>query len=186
MIRFTCKPAILSAAIVAGMLFVPQGTFAQDRDYGYHDYDQARRLDPGTRIRVRADEPIDSHAGGGTYRGFVTDDIRGDNGRLVVPAGSPVELTVRVMPDNDLRLGLQSINIRGQHYSVQTDPRHVEAQQQGGVIGGIVGALSNGQIEGREVHIPRDAILTFRLEQPLVTGRQDWNHDRDRYDRDRY
>jgi hypothetical protein len=162
------------------VLCIPQASFAQDRDYEHHDYDHMRRLDPGTRIRVRADEPIDSREGGHVYRGFVVDDVRGDNGRLVVPAGSPVELTVRVMRDNDLKLDLQAIRINGERYGVDADPRHVEAQQQGGVIGGIVGALSNGQIEGREVHIPRDAVMTFRLEQPLVTGRPDYDHDRDR------
>jgi hypothetical protein len=57
---------------------------------------------------------------------------------------------------------------------------HVEARQEGGVIGGIIGALSNGEVGGREVHIPRDATLTFRLESPLVTGRPDYDRDRDR------
>jgi hypothetical protein len=180
----TNRLLILSAAFIGAALCTPQGSFAQDRDYDHHDYDQVRRLDPGTRIRVRADEPIDSREGDRRiYRGLVADDVRGDNGRLVVPAGSPVELKVRVMPDSDLRLDLESISIRGQRYRVDTDPKHVEAQQPGGVIGGIVGALSNGQVEGREVHIPRDAVLTFRLEQPLVTGARDYDHDRDR-DRD--
>lgn len=178
--HLTNKLAILSTALVAGVLCIPQGAYAQDRDNGYHDYgynEHARRLDPGTPIPVRADQPIDSREGGHMYRGFVTDDVRGDNGRVVIPAGSPAELTVRVMPDNDLRLALVSVTVRGERYRVDTDPRHVEANQPGGVIGGIVGALSNGQIEGREVHIPRDAVLTFRLEQPLVTARPDYNRD---------
>ncbi len=187
MMRFTFSRSRLltvSTAFIGALLCVPQGSFAQNRDYDHHDYDQVKRLDAGTRIRVRADEPIDSREGDRRiYRGFVVDDVRGDNGRLVVPAGSPVELKVRVMPDSDLRLDLESINIRGQRYTVDTDPKHVEAQQQGGVIGGIVGALSNGQIGGREVHIPRDSVLTFRLERPLVTGAQDYDRGRDSRDR---
>jgi hypothetical protein len=180
----TKRLLILSTTFIGAALCMPHCSFAQDRESDHHDYDQVRRLDPGTRIRVRADEPIDSREGNRRiYRGFVADDVRGDNGRLVVPAGSPVELKVRVMPDNDLRLDLESINIRGQRYAVDTDPKHVEAQQPGGVIGGIVGALSNGQVEGREVHIPRDAVLTFRLERPLVTGAPDYDRDRDRHDR---
>lgn len=183
--RFINKASILSAAVVAGALCIPQPTFAQDRDYGYHAYDQVRRLDPGTQIRVRVNEPIDSREGGRVYRGFVADEIRGDNGRVVVPAGSPVNLFVRVMPDNDLRLDLQSINIRGQHFDVATTSQHFEAQQEGGVVGGIIGALSNGEIGGREVHIPSGAVMTFQLQRPLVTGPQDWDRQRD-YDRDRY
>jgi hypothetical protein len=181
----TNKVAILSALIATGMFCIPQGMFAQDRDYRHGDYDQVRRLDPGTQIRVRANQPIDSREGGRVYRGFVTDDVRGDNGRVVVPAGSPVNLVVRVMPDNDLRLDLQSLEIRGQHFDVATDPQHVEARQEGGLVGGIIGALSNGQVGGRQVYIPQDAVMTFRLERPLVTGPRDWDRDRDR-ERDRY
>jgi len=182
--RLTYRSAIFSAALFAGVLCIPFSSYAQDRDYDHHDYDHVRRLDPGTRIHVRAGEPIDSREGGHIYRGFVTEDVRGDNGRLVVPAGSPVELTVRVMPDQDLRLDLESINVRGERYRVDADPRHVDSQQPGGLIAGIVGALSNGQIEGREVHVPRDAVLTFRLDRPLVTGAPNYYRDRDR-DRDR-
>lgn len=178
-------------ALFFGVLCFVPGSFAQDHDpdhYDHGDYDHARRLDPGTRIPIRAGEPIDSReVNHRIYRGVVTEDVRGDNGRLVIPAGSPAEMAVRVMPDNDLRLDLVGVNIRGEHYSVETDPKHIEAHQQGGVIGGIVGALSNGQIEGREVHVPRDAVLTFRLERPLVAGAPDWyHHDQDRdSDRDR-
>ena len=125
------------------------------RDYDHGDSDRARRLDPGTMIPVRANEPIDSRAvDHRIYRGIVAEDVRGDNGRLVVPAGSPVELTVRLAPDNDLKLDMVSVIVNGQRYGVQADPKHVEARQQGGTIGGIIGAITNNQISGRKSIFP--------------------------------
>jgi hypothetical protein len=79
----------------------------------------------------------------------------------------------------------------------------------GAVIGSIIGAIAGGgkgaaiggaagaatglalSAHGREIHIPRDSVLTFRLDQPLVirasAGRapRDRNNRRDRDDRDR-
>src|SRR5579871_1150169 len=170
------KSLAISALAAAAFWIVP-GSFAQDRDYDHpRDFDHARRLDPGTRIPVRVDRTIDSRAVDHTiYHGFVSEDVRGDNGRVVIPAGSPADMTVRVRQDNDLRLELVAVNVRGERYGVESDPQHFEAQQPGGVIGGVIGALSNGQVDGREVHIPRDTVLTFRLEQPLVAGAPDFN-----------
>ena len=182
-LKYAATRLISPTAILmfAGLFSIPQGTFAQNRDYAHHDYDQGRRLPTGTAISVKAGEAIDSRGGDRqSFRGFVTNGVRDDNGRIVIPDGSPVEIRVRVMPDNDLRLALRSVNVRGQQYNVETDPMHVEARQEGGVIGGIIGALSNGEVGGREVHIPRDATLTFRLESPLVTGRPHYDRDRDR------
>lgn len=139
-----------------------------------------RRLEPGTVVPVRADEAIDSRAvDHRIYRGFVADDARNQSGRVVVPAGSPAELEVRVAPDRDLRLDLVSVTVNGQRYGVQTDPKHVEAREQGGLVGNIVGAITNGEVSGREVRIPRQAVIRFRLQEPLFVGIADRGYERD-------
>lgn len=141
---------------------------------------RTRRLEPGTMIPVKADEAIDSRAvDHRIYRGFVAEDVRNDNGRVAVPAGSRVELEVRSGRDNDLRLDLVSVTINGDRYGVQTAPKHIEAREQGGLVGGIVGAITNGEVSGRAVRIPREAVMRFRLEEPLFVGIADPGYDRE-------
>src|SRR6266478_3499360 len=91
----------------------------RDRD---QDNDRVTRIEPGTTLAVRTTEPIDvERRDNRVYYGVVDQDIRGDNGRLAIPRGSRVELIVRVMRDNDLILDLESVNVNGQRYAIQTD-----------------------------------------------------------------
>jgi len=79
---------------------------------------------------------------------------------------------VRVAPDNDLILDLESVNVpRGARYAVSTDATCVNSA-------------------GRTVRIPRNTLLTFRLDRPLQMGVADRGGTRDGhyfdwYDRDR-
>lgn len=94
-----------------------------------------------------------------------------------------MELIVRVMRDNDLVLDLESVNVNGQRYAIQTDKNHVEAQRDNSLVGSIFGAISGGQAQGRAVHIPRGAVLNFRIQTPLTLGAVDrnGNHYHDYY-----
>ena len=169
-------------------------SFAQDRDRD-RDADRLRdtrieRLDPGTVIPVRTDETIDSDRGDNRiYPGIVDQDVRGDNGRLVIPRGSRVELIVRTGRDNDLVLDLESVMVDGQRYGVRAEPKHLDTDRDDGVIGNILGAINGSH--GRTVRIPRDSVVTFRLARPLDIGVQDRGRDRDGrhyhdyYDQDR-
>jgi hypothetical protein len=170
-------------------LFVsaPLGS-AQDRDrYGDRDrssWDQDRgmytRLDPGTTIPVRTNQPIDvERSDNRVYYGIVDRDVRGDNGRIAIPRGANAELMVRVAPDNDLILDLESVVVNGQRYAIRSDPNRVESQRDNSLVGAIVGAVSGGEVRGRAVRIPRDSVVTFRLDRPLVLGVQDRGVDRD-------
>jgi hypothetical protein len=170
------RKAMAGVAIASGLQLVLALSFAS----GAAAQERTRRLEPGTIIPVRADEAIDSRAvDHRIYTGFVTNDVRNDNGRLVVPAGSRVELEVRALRDNDLRLDLVSVLINGQRYGIQTAPKHVEAREQAGLVGGIVGALTNGEVSGREVRIPRQAVMQFRLDAPLFVGIADPGYERE-------
>src|SRR5882724_5047905 len=79
--------------------------------------ERVTRLDPGTGITIRTTESINSNRSDGlVYTGIVDQDVRGDDGRLAIPRGATVELTVRVARDNDLILDLESVTVDGQRY----------------------------------------------------------------------
>lgn len=165
----------------------------QDRDRD-DDRDTVRitRLEPGTVIPVRTNEAIDvERRDNRVYTGIVDQDVMGTNGRLAIRRGSNVELIVRVARDNDLILDMESIVVRGQRYAVRTEPTRVESRRDDSLIGGIIGAINGGEVRGRAVRIPRDSVVTFRLERPLDVGVRDrgsmreGRHYHDYYDQDR-
>jgi hypothetical protein len=151
------------------------------------------RLEPGTVIQVRSNETIDvDRQSNRVYTGTVDQDVRGTDGRVVVRRGSPVELFVRVAPDNDLILDLESVVASGVRYAVKSDPNRVESRRDDSIVGSIIGAIRGGEVRGRAVRIPRDSIVSFRLERPLEVGVPDRGvtrdgfhyHDHDRGDGD--
>ena len=111
--------------------FTSTNAMAQNRDErGYDDHDRLARLDVGTTIPVRLNESIDVDKGDNrVYTGTADADVRGDNGRIVVPRGVNVELMVRYTPDNDLNVDLESIVVNGQRYAIRTDEKHIESQR---------------------------------------------------------
>ena len=195
MLIFSCARSL---AIFAGLSLSP-GTWAQDRDRtrdSDRDWDREHsrftRLSPGTTIAVRPNESIDvERKDNRVYYGVVDQDVRGNNGKLAIPRGSRVELIVRVERDNDLILDLESVTVNGQRYAIATEANRVESSRDNSLVGAIVGAVSGGQVRGRAVRIPRDTLLTFRIDRPLTVGVADRGIDRegqhyhDWYDRDR-
>jgi len=147
------------------------------------------RLEPGVVIPVRMNETIDvERKDNRVYYGTVDQDVRGENGRIAIPRGSNAELMVRVAPDNDLILDLESVVVNGQRYAMRADPNRVESQRDNSLVGAIVGAVSGGQVRGRAVRIPRQSVVTFRLDRPLDLGvadrgvTRDGHHYHDWYD----
>jgi hypothetical protein len=185
-----------SAVILSGLLTVCAWTQDRDRmrdDDRYWD-SQTRRytqLAPGTTITVRPNESIDvERKDNRVYTGIVDQDVRGTNGRLAIPRGSTVELIVRVARDNDLVLDLESVTVDGQRYAIRTDTNRVESSRDNSLVGTIVGAINGGQASGRAVRIPRNTLLSFRIERPLEVGVADRGVTREGrhyhdYDRDR-
>jgi hypothetical protein len=176
---------ILSGSCVAAALCLSPALFAQDHDRD-RDWDRDRnqftRLEPGTVIAVRTEDPIDvERTDNRVFSGTVDQDVRGGNGRLAIPRGSRVELIVRVARDNDLMLDLESVTVNGQRYGIKTDPNRIESQRDDSVIGNILGAINGGEVRGRAVRLPRGSMVTFRLDQPLVMGVADRGVDRGGY-----
>ena len=156
---------------------------AQDHDrYWDHDRNQFTRLEPGTVIAVRTDQPINvERTDNRVFGGIVDQDVRGENGRLAIPRGSHVELIVRVARDNDLMLDIDSVTVNGQRYAIRTDPNRVESQRDNSVVGSILGAINGGEVRGRAVRLPQGSLVTFRLDQPLDMGVADRGVDRGGY-----
>src|SRR5262249_12350827 len=127
-------------------------------------------VERGTTIVVRTNDSIDvERSDDRYYTGTVDEDVRGENGRLAIPRGAQVALRVRVARDNDLVLDLDSLRVHGERYVVRADANRVESQPN--VVGAIVGAVSGAEVRGRAVRVPRNSILTFRLERSLEIER---------------
>jgi hypothetical protein len=153
----------------------------RDRSQDRNAYsDRMTRLEPGTVIPVRTNDAIDAdRRDNQVYTGIVAQDVRGNNGRVAIPRGANVELIVRVERDNDLIIDLESVMVNGQRYAVRTDANRVGSQRDDSLIGGIVGAISGAEARGRAVRIPRDSVVTFRLQRPLDMGVADRGSTRD-------
>jgi len=196
--NWSVRRGMQSAALIVGLCASMSMASAQDDRNRYGDRDRERdrvtRIEPGTNIAVRTNQFINSNRGDNrVYTATVEQDVRGTNGRLAIPRGSQVELIVRVARDNDLILDLDSVIVNGQRYGVETAQNRIDANDRNpGLVGAIVGAIQGGEVRGREVRVPRDSVITFRVDRPMVMGvahhfyDRDGNHyhgDRDRDDR---
>ena len=126
---------------------------------------RAATIPSGTEITVRTDEAIHADAQADAqdtnasrmYTGKVSEDVRDSDGRVLIPKGSPAELAA--IRDNDgLALGLRSVRVRGERYSVDSQDVAAGSQKEGvgknkrtgkyvggGAVGGaIIGALAGG------------------------------------------
>ena len=168
---------------------------AQNRDRN-RDSETLTILEQGTVIPVRTNEAIIDveKSDNRIYTGVVDKDVRGDDGRSAIPRDSKVELIVRATSENTLVIDLESVVVpNGQGYAIKTDAKRVESQRDVSLIGGIVGAISGGEGPGRMIKVPRDSVVTFRVQRALDMGVPDRGstrdgrhyHDYDRNDRDR-
>jgi hypothetical protein len=78
-----------------------------------------------------------------------------------------------------LILDLDSVVVNGQRYAVRADPNRMNARPDNSLVGSIVGAIQGGQVRGRAVNVPRDSVLSFRIDRPLEVGVPDRGYDRD-------
>ncbi len=121
------------------------------------NYQQTTRLEPGTNLPVRTNEPISSErADGRIFTGIVDQDVIGTNGMLAIPRGSTVELIVRAARDGDLILDLESVVVYGQRYALDAQAERIESTRGGpnrrtgeaagggAVLGAIIGAIAGG------------------------------------------
>jgi hypothetical protein len=160
--------ALITWAVIAGCGAAPLLS-AQNPDDRYDRYDRNGRydaytrltlLEPGTFIRVRTEQTIDTdRRDGHVFPAVVESDVWDDYHRLAIPAiprGAPAELLVRTAPDGDLILDMDSVIVDRQRYAVATSRDRVDAPARvdrnqapayvggGALLGTIIGAIAGG------------------------------------------
>ncbi len=120
----------------------------------------------GAQIAVRTDEAIDSAATqeGQVFAGEVTKDVLDQTGEVAIPKGSNAQIVIqsaskggRIRGASDLVLGLKSVTIGGQSYSIESEvvsqrgregiganKRTATFTGGGAALGAIVGAIAGG------------------------------------------
>jgi hypothetical protein len=117
-------------------------------------------IETGTTLQVRMTEPVDTQAvDGRVFTGTVESDVRDNQGRLAIVAGSTAELVVRKASDSELVLDLDSITVNGRRYGVDATRAALGASNNSGlganretarnvgggaVLGAILGAVIGG------------------------------------------
>lgn len=127
-----------------------------------------RTLESGTRIGAQIQDSLSSRRdkAGETVRAIVSGDVKDDAGRVVIPAGSSVELMIGQLEpatnvaqkDGKIELNVRSVSVRGQVYQVSASLDPVQHHLQGrGVtpakvatvgVGAAAGAIA-GQVIGK-------------------------------------
>jgi hypothetical protein len=111
----------------------------------------------GADVSIRTNESIDAHdaSDGRSYSAQVARDVADTNGNIVIPRGSDARLVVRNI-GNKIALDLQSVNVNGQRYTLDTDEvdrgkdgigankRTGEFVGGGAALGAVIGALAGG------------------------------------------
>jgi hypothetical protein len=123
------------------------------------------QIPAGTSLSIRADQDIKAQDAqpGQNYQAEIAQDVMDPNGNMIIPRGTPATLTVvnNSNDDNskDLSLALQSLNINGRNYNVQTDTVRGSNDKTGGIgankrtgkyvgggalAGAVIGAIAGG------------------------------------------
>ena len=117
----------------------------------------------GTEFAVRTNENIDTTQAGGTFRAEVAQTIEDRSGKVLVPTGSPAELTILdvssggAVGTRTISLGVKSVTVNGVRHSIQTggtteggpgglgtNRRTAEMVGGGAAIGALIGAVAGG------------------------------------------
>lgn len=125
----------------------------------------ASEIPAGTTVAIRTNENIEvraEDAGTRTYSGEMAQDVVTQDGRTLVPKGSPVQLSVvsnegGTLGTDKLLLAMQSITINGRTYNVSTGQVEREGDQGlgtnrrtaimtggGALLGTLIGAAAGG------------------------------------------
>jgi len=121
---------------------------------------QSGNIPSGTNVSVRTNESIDvrNSSDGRIYSGVVDRDVVDTNGNVAIPRGSNAELIVRNIGARDLALDLESVDVNGRRYVVQSNDVTRTGSKQGigenkrtakyvgggAVLGTIIGAIAGG------------------------------------------
>ncbi len=116
----------------------------------------------GTQFEVRTNDRIRiNSADGRVFTGVVVNDVRDQNGNVIITRGSTAELLARRLDNRQMQVDLDSITVGGRRYSVQASTEvNVDGRGQkdgigmngrtgkyvggGAVLGTLLGAIAGG------------------------------------------
>ncbi len=119
-------------------------------------------LPAGTQLSIRTNENINASKQdvGRTYSAEISQDMMGPNGQVLIPRGSPAQLSIvsskGTLGTSELALGLQSVTVNGRQMSVVSNTqtanergigknkRTAEMTGGGAVLGTVIGAIAGG------------------------------------------
>lgn len=176
----------------------------------------------GTQITVRSDQAINvkgnstsntsssnpntNSSGEQIFPGTVANDVMDTQGRVAIPAGSPVQLAVVSTGSNEMTLDLRSITVNGQTFNTYSDSTSAAGSNKrgglgankrtgeyvgggalagtllgalaGGAKGAAIGAVAGGAAgagaqvitRGKDLSVPAETKLTFRINRDINLG----------------
>jgi hypothetical protein len=114
------------------------------------------------------------------FAASVAEDVLDQNGTVLIPRTSPVELVVRSLwylgPGGvgmtDLRLDIQAVTVNDMRYPVETKVGEVIAGGLGlerHAAKWVGGGEKGGQVftRGRRINVPAETLLAFQIEDPI-------------------
>ena len=150
----------------------PQNNYPQDNSYpqnqNYPNNGSGMSIPAGTNLSIRADQDIKAKdvSAGMTYQAEIAKDVMDPNGNVIIPRGAPAQLVVvDTNPNNnttngkDLSLALNSVNVNGRNYMVQSNTSRGANEKAGGIgankrtgeyvgggalAGAVIGAIAGG------------------------------------------
>lgn len=136
---------------------------------GYAQNQQGMTIPSGTRMTVQVQQNLDPGRvnQGETVSATLTNDVM-VNGRVAIPSGTPVQAKVVSAEGQPLDLRLDSVELNGTRYRLETNSVHGMTESDRGSAGdgsqrqGMVGAIV-GAVEGDRAMIPSGTSFTFRL-----------------------
>ena len=147
----------------------PQNDNSYPQNQNYPNNGSGMTIPAGTDLSIRADQDIKAQdvSQGMTYQAEIAKDVMGPNGSVIIPRGTPAQLiVVDTNPNNngtnngkDLALALNSVNVNGRNYMVQSNTVNGTSGRPGGIgankrtgeyvgggalAGAVIGAIAGG------------------------------------------
>ena len=134
----------------------------------------------GASLVVRAADTVSTRRAhrGTIYEASVAEDVVDQNGAVLIPRDSPVELAVRSFPYlgpggvgmTGLTMSVEAVTVKGARYPVATVGETMNA---GGIRAHedairVIGAdESRVEASGSRIRVPANTLLAFQLEDPI-------------------
>jgi hypothetical protein len=167
------KVCLFEIATVALGVCLPAIGQSPERDALDVQQGRITTIDAGTPVPVRIKEDIYVETRSEqVFRGMVAEDVRDAKGHIAIPRGSPVDLKVRVGPDQELVLDLESINVNTQRFGAWSETDQVEAYRRETLLATVVDPAPGLEVRGPAIRVPADSVVTFRIDHALIVGVQ--------------